>query len=133
MKFVRDREQKIKRCFEKTHELFEAKIESVLEAVITSFNESAYITKSQKLLHESLKEIDDFMKSIAGFGLKHLNDMNQLYRQLSMMRSAMGKAFKTYSVEFDQVLNDFEQNIFECDEKSCTELENKISEIEKEI
>ena len=60
LEFVRDHERKLQQRFEKTHELFETKIESTLEALISSFDESNYITKSQKLLHEpsNAKEID---------------------------------------------------------------------------
>ena len=137
LEFIRDHEQKIQRRFEKTHELFETKIDSTLEALISSFDESTHITKSQKLLHEpsTEKEIDEFVRNIVGLGSEHMRDVDRLCERLSMMRSALEKAFNNYSAELDRVLKDFELSINECDiynEKACTELEKKIEVIEKE-
>ena len=137
LEFVRNHEQKIQRRFKKTHELLETKIDSTLEAVIASFNESTYVTKSKKLLHESStdKEIDEFLRNVTGLGSEHMRDMDRLYKQLSVMRFALEKAFNSYSDELERVLKDFEQNIVECDiydEKACTELEKKMEIIEKE-
>ena len=121
----------------KTHELFETKIEFVLEAVISSFDESTYDTKSQKLFYEpsTAKEIDEFARNTIGLGSEYMRDMDRLYRQLTVMCSALEKAFSSYSDELDRVLKDFEQSIVECDlydEKACAELEKKIQIIEKE-
>ena len=124
LEFAKDRELKIQRRFEKTHELFATKIESTFEAVIASFDESTYVTKSQKLLNEpsTNKEINEFARNIAGLGSERMRDMDRLYSQFSVMRSALEKVFNVCFVELDRVLNEFEQKIVECDlynENAC--------------
>ena len=84
LEFARNHKQKIQHRFKQTHELLETKIEYVLEAIIASFDESIYITKSQKILYEPStdKEIDEFLKNATGLGSEHMRDMERLYKQL---------------------------------------------------